>query len=191
MSGAQFYTGTQVSTACAVTSGTLQNDTGGWLKFYWHGQVLFIAKRTFRYSLSWDQINAANAVYGVNLGSAGKKTITHSGSSTSYDVKLMKGAVKDPSPDSGGGRQWNELLYRVCAGTETGEIGYNWATFNPSTGLGINSGNGSYTWCQEVYQPNTAFRVFRGGVSLSNFNDRTSSNASAVDGWRPCLALVR
>lgn len=192
VSGAQFYTGTQVSTACAVTSGTLQNDTGGWLKFYWHGQVLFIAKKTFRYALSWDQINAANAVYGVNLGSTGKKTITHSGSSTSYDVKLMKGAVKDPSPASGGGRQWNELLYRVCAGTETGEIGDNWATFNPSTDLGINnSGNGRRTWCQEVYQPNTASRVIRGNDSLSFFDLYTSSSTGAGYGWRPCLALVR
>lgn len=191
VSSAQFYTGTQVSAACAVTSGTLQNDTEGWLKFYWHGQVLFIAKKTFRYSLSWDQINAANAIYGVNLGSTGKKTIAHSGSSTSYDVKLMKGAVKDPSPDSGGGRQWNELLYRVCAGTETGEVGANWATFNPSTDLGINSGNGSYTWCQEVYQPITTALVFRGGGSLSSFYNVTSSDTNTANGWRPCLALVR
>ena len=191
VSDAQFYTGTQVSTACAVTSGTLHNDTGGWLKFYWHGQVLFVAKRTFRHSLAWDQINAANAVYGVNLGSTGKKTITHSGSSTSYDVKLMKGAVKDPSPASGGGRQWNELLYRVCAGTETGEIGGNWATFNPSTDLGISSGDGSYTWCQEVYQPNTASRIVRGGASLSSFSYNTSPINGTAYGWRPCLALSR
>lgn len=191
VSSTLFYTGTQVSTACAVTSGTLQNDTGGWLKFYWHGQVLFIAKRTFRYSISWDQINSANAVYGVNLGSTGKKTITHSGSSTSYDVNLMKGAVKDPSPASGGGRQWNELLYRVCAGTETGEIGDNWATFNPSTDLGINSGNGSYTWCQEVYQPNTATIVIRGATSLSFFNNAAPASTNTVYGWRPCLALSR
>ena len=191
VSGAQFYTGTQVSTACAVTSGTLQNDTGGWLKFYWHGQVLFIAKKTFRYDLSWDQINTANAVYGVNLGSTGKKTITHSGSSTSYDVKLMKGAVKDPSSASGGGRQWNELLYRVCAGTEAGEIGANWATFNPSTDLGINSGNGSHTWCQEVYQPSTTRRIVRGTGSLSDFFDSASSGTSTYRGWRPCLALSR
>lgn len=185
---AQFYTGTQISTATGVTSGTLQNDTEGWLKFYWHGQVLFIAKKTYRYNLSWDNINSANAVYGVNLGSTGKKTITHA-SGTKYDVKLMKGAIKDPSPASGGGRQWNELLYRVCTGTETGQIGDNWASFDPNTGLGINSSNGSYTWCQEVYQPNTAYRVVRGGGSLSNFNNNISSSAATGYGWRPCLAF--
>ena len=188
VSSAQFYTGTQISTATGVTSGTLQNDAEGWLKFYWHGQVLFIAKKTYRHSISWDSINAANAVYGVNLGSAGKKTITHSGG-TKYDVKLMKGAIKDPSPASGGGRQWNELLYRVCTGTETGQIGANWASFAPNTDLGINSSNGSYTWCQEVYQPNTALRVSRGAASLSYFNYTPSSGTSTGYGWRPCLAF--
>ena len=189
VTSAQFYTGTRISTATGVTGGALQNDTEGWLKFYWHGQVLFIAKKTYRYSISWDSINSANAVYGVNLGSTGKKTITHSGSSTKYDVKLLKGAIKDPSPASGGGRQWNELLYRVCTGTETGQIGANWASFNPSLDLGINSGNGSYTWCQEVYQPNTANRVFRVASSLSTFSYNASSYTSAYFGWRPCLAF--
>lgn len=191
VTSAQFYTGTQISTATGVTSGTLQNDTEGWLKFYWHGQVLFIAKKTYRYNLSWDNINSASSIFGVNLGSTGKKTITHSGSSTSYDVKLMKGAVKDPSPATSPGRQWNELLYRVCTGTETGEIGSNWAELSPSTDLGINSSNGSYTWCQEVYQPNIAGRVDRGGGSLSGFGSSASSGTSAYYGWRPCLALVR
>ena len=35
---ADLYTGTQISTATAVTAGTLQFDTDPWLKFYWHGQ---------------------------------------------------------------------------------------------------------------------------------------------------------
>lgn len=189
VTSAQFYTGTQISAATGVTSGALQNDTEGWLKFYWHGQVLFIAKKTYRYGLSWDNINSANAVYGINLGSAGKKTVTHSGSSTKYDVKLMKGAIKDPSPASGGGRQWGELLYRVCTGTETGQIGANWASLDPNTDLGINNSNGSRSWCQEVYQSNTANRVFRGAILLSSFGNDTSSSASTSYGWRPCLAF--
>ena len=191
VTSAQFYTGTQISTATGVTAGTLQNDTEGWLKFYWHGQVLFISKKTYRYNVSWDNINTANSVYGVNLGSTGKKTVTHAGSSTNYDVKLMKGATKDPSPASSPGRQWNELLYRVCTGTETGEIGANWATLNLSTDLGINSGNGSFTWTQEVYQPHPATRVVRGSASLSYFDAATSSAAGTTYGWRPCLALAR
>ena len=188
VTSAQFFTGTQISTATGVTGGGLQNDTEGWLKFYWHGQVLFIAKKTYRYNITWDNINSANAVYGVNLGSKGKKTITHSRSSTKYDVKLMKGAVKDPLPTGEGGRQWDELLYRVCTGTEIGQIGANWASLDPRTGLGINGDSGSDTWCQEVY-PDTANRVLRGGYSLSGPISHTSSYATSTTGWRPCLAF--
>ena len=189
VTSAQLYTGSGISTAVGISSGTLQNDTEGWLKFYWHGQVLYVAKKTYRHSISWDNINTAAAVYGVNLGSTGRKTVSTGGNT--YEVKLMMGAVKDPSPASGGGRQWNELLYRVCTGTETGEIGANWALLSPSTDLGINSGNGSYTWCREVYQPNTSYRVYRGSGSLSTFDSFTSSYTNTGFGWRPCLALVR
>lgn len=190
VTSAQFYTGTQISTATGVTSGTLQNDTEGWLKFYWHGQVLFIAKKTYRYSISWNNINSANAVYGVNLGSTGKKTITHSGSSTKYDVKLMKGAVKDPSPGSGGGgRQWNELLYRVCTGTETGQIGANWANLAPAALGSLANSNGTITGCQEVLQSTPVNRVIRGSGAIDYFSEIESHNTSNFTGWRPCLAL--
>lgn len=189
VAAANLYTGSGISTAVGLTAGTLQNDTEGWLKFYWHGQVLYVAKKTYRHSISWDSINSATAVYGVNLGSTGRKTVATGGNT--YEVKLMMGAVKDPSPAPGGGRQWNELIYRVCTGTETGEIGSNWALLIPSTDLGINSGNGSYTWCREVYLPSTSNRVYRGLDSLSRFNVDTSSSTVTSGGWRPCLALVR
>ena len=181
------YTGTQISTATAVTQGTLQFDTDPWLKFYWHGQVLYIAKKPYRHTVSWDNINTANAVYGVNLGATGRTRLTKD--SMQFDVKLMKGATKDPSPASSPGRQWDELIYRVAAEVPAGQIGANWGTYT-SADLQI-TGNGSYCWMQEVYQPNTSVRVLRGFSSLSNFYYDTSSNATPTVGWRPCLALVR
>lgn len=187
----EFYTGSQLSTSTGVTSGTLHNDTEGWLKFYWHGQILFVSKKTYRYNISWSNLNTAQAVYGVNLGSSGKKTINHTPSSTSYDVKLLKGSTKDTSPATSPGRQWNELIYRVCTGTEAGEIGANWANLSPNTDLGINSADGSYTWTQEVYKPSTNQRVLRGFDTLAGFYNVTNTTAIAAYGWRPCLSLVR
>lgn len=181
------YTGTQISAATAVTQGTLQFDTDPWLKFYWHGQVLYIAKKPYRHTVSWDNINAANAVYGVNLGSTGRTRLTKG--SMQLDVKLLKGATKDPSPASSPGRQWDELIYRVAAEVPVGQVGANWGSYT-SADLQI-TGNGSYCWMQEVYQPNTSSRVLRGTSSLSYFVGNTSSTASASYGWRPCLALVR
>ena len=181
------YTGTQISAATAVTAGTLQFDTDPWLKFYWHGQVLYIAKKPYRHTVSWNNINTANAVYGVNLGSTGRTRLTKG--SIQLDVKLLKGATKDPAPASSPGRQWDELIYRVAAEVPAGQVGANWGTYT-SADLQI-TGNGSYCWMQEVYQPDTSLRVARGISSLSNFDGGTSSNAGANIGWRPCLALVR
>ena len=184
---ADLYTGTQISTATAVTQGTLQFDTDPWLKFYWHGQVLYIAKKPYRYAVSWDNINTANAVYGVTLGATGRTRLTKG--ALQFDVKLMKGATKDPSPATSPGRQWDELIYRVAAEVPTGQVGANWGTYT-SADLQI-TGNGSYCWMQEVYQPDASTRVFRGGSSLSDFSNGTSSTANTNVGWRPCLALVR
>lgn len=191
VSSAQLYTGTQVSTAVGLVSGTLHNDTEGWLKFYWHGQVVFVAKRTYRYGLSWDSINAANAVYGVNLGASGKKTIVKD--SYTFDVKLLMGTSKDPgiTGASGTGRQWNELMYRVTAGTESGEVGTNWATFSYAQ-VNADSGNGGNTWVREISQATPANRFGRGGVTgISGTFSGLSTSTSANLGWRPCLSLVR
>ena len=181
------YTGTQISAATAVTQGTLQFDTDPWLKFYWHGQVLYIAKKPYRHTVSWDNINTANAVYGVNLGSTGRTRLTKG--SIQLDVKLLKGATKDPAPASSPGRQWDELIYRVAAEVPAGQVGANWGTYT-NTDLQI-TGNGGYCWMQEVYQPVVSYCVTRGNSSLSGFSGATSSNAYADFGWRPCLALVR
>ena len=181
------YTGTQISAATAVTQGTLQFDTDPWLKFYWHGQVLYIAKKPYRHTVSWDNINTANAVYGVNLGSTGRTRLTKG--SIQLDVKLLKGATKDPSPDSSPGRQWDELIYRVAAEVPAGQVGANWGSYT-NADLQI-TGNGSYCWMQEVYQPDVSGRVIRGNSSLSYFGSIASSYAGTSVGWRPCLALVR
>ncbi len=185
---ADLYTGSQISAATAVTAaGTLQFDTDPWLKFYWHGQVLYIAKKPYRHTVSWNNINTANAVYGVNLGSTGRTRLTKG--SIQLDVKLLKGATKDPSPAGSPGRQWNELIYRVAVEVPAGQVGDNWGTYT-SADLQI-TGNGSYCWMQEVYQPSVSSRVFRGDSLVSDFNRTTSSYADTSYGWRPCLALVR
>ena len=183
---ADLYTGSALSTAIGLTAGTLQFDTDPWLKFYWHGQVLFISKKPYRHSVSWDNINTANAVYGVNLGSTGRTRLTKG--ANQFDVKLMKGATADPAAASSPGRQWNELMYRVHTEVPTGQIGSNWAGYtNTDTQI---TGSGGYCWMQEVYAPSSTSRVLR-GVSLSGFDTVASSAASSGYGFRPCLSLVK
>lgn len=183
----ELYTGSSLSTAIGLTEGTIQFDTDPWLKFYWHGMVLYVSKKPYRHTVSWDAINTANAVYGVNLGSTGRTRLTKG--SIQLDVKILKGATADASPAISPGRQWDELIYRVAAEIPTGQIGGNWASYT-DTDLQI-TGNGGSTWCQEIYKPTTSDRVLRGIASLSYFSANTYANAGPNDGWRPCLALVR
>ena len=183
----ELYTGSSLSTAIGLTAGTIQFDTAPWLKFYWHGMVLYVSKKPYRYNVSWNDIYNAKAVYGVNLGSTGRTRLTKG--SIQLDVKILKGATADASPATSPGRQWNELIYRVAAEIPEGQIGGNWASYT-NTDLQI-TGNGSYTWCQEIYKPDTSSRVIRGSESLSYFVTSASSAVSTSHGWRPCLALVR
>lgn len=122
--------GTELANSLGLTAGTAQHDTAGYLKFYWHGKVLFVAKRTLRHTVSWENVKSANAVFGVDLGGSGKATVSASG--YNYIVALMTGATTAPADDVeywanysandflgnvalevGRYSQWNELMYRV------------------------------------------------------------------------------
>ncbi len=120
--------GSALASSIGLTAGTAQHDTAGYLKFYWHGKILYVAKRPFRHTVSWDNIKAANAVFGVDLGGSGKATVAANG--YTYIVQLLTGAGKAPADDAqywtnddnfaanilleiGKFSQWNELIYRV------------------------------------------------------------------------------
>ena len=119
-------TGSELATAIGLSAGVAQNDTEGYLKFYWHGKVLFIGKKSYRHTITWDSIKAANAVFGIDLGGSGKKVFSKNG--INYKVALMTGSGKAPSNDVqsseadfaanvameiGRYSMWNELMYRV------------------------------------------------------------------------------
>lgn len=130
-------TGSALATAIGLSAGIAQNDTEGYLKFYWHGKVLFIGKKSYRHTITWDNIKAANAVFGIDLGGSGKKVFSKNG--INYKVALMTGSGKAPSNDVqywtnyyddavidntddfaanvameiGRYSMWNELMYRV------------------------------------------------------------------------------
>ena len=212
VSASELISGDALASLVGISQGTSQNSTAGWLKFAWQGKILFVAKKSFRNSISWDHINSANAVYG-------DKTVEIGG--LTYKVRLLRGAnigfnpkvpIKD-QPDGGNGysgaichgSEWNRLMLPI----HQEAINKNWAcpdnvesdipVWAHNLGTGTqgrytdedllthnNYGSGSYSWCQEVAE-SAALRVYRGnnGVSLSTSN--TSSNTSSHYGWRPCL----
>ena len=180
-----FITGVELIELLDFRDGTDQNSDAGWLKFYvgptaacnstpGTAKCIFIAKQSFKYTVSWDQINSAGLVYGTT-----SRTVL----GQSYNVRIMTGGEASP----GTGSEWNELIYRVHA--EQPESKSNWETFDPAADTNITNGNGRYVWCQENPPSKPTERVTRGG----NFTS-SSSNASSIAhvsiGWRPVLELA-
>jgi hypothetical protein len=112
-----FISGEDLCNAIGLTAGTLQNSDAGWLKYASDNQILYVAKKTFRYTISWNDINAKGAVWGEKLVQVGNYV---------FACRLLSSA------------EWNKLIYPVHANYGT------WASFS-NTELNI-TGNGGYTW---------------------------------------------
>ncbi len=211
------FTGPQIASAIGLTAGTSQHANEPWLKFFVGASancnrnngvpyVLYIAKKPYRYNVSWDAIHARGAVYWGAGATVDKGGIT-------LDVGLMFGAYADPANSTneaplstsgscaanhGQGSHWNDLIYRVmsetpsCPSSDTyhggPQVGGNWASYQNSD-LIIASGNGRTTWCQETSAISGTRRVYRGDNRLSNLYWSTSSNATSSYGFRPALRL--
>ena len=191
-----FITGDSLASSIGLTAGTSQNSDVPWWKFAIDNEILYVPTKNFRYWISWDNINAVNAVYDdVNT-----PVVTIGG----YDfrVTLMTGAEADPTVNEDGiGSEWNRLIYRVHSdvpdgtGVNTGssggaQVGDNWASYNTDN-TNISNGNGTFIWCQETKSSNKSNRVVRGLTSLSGFYTSSSSYANTEMGWRPVLRLIQ
>lgn len=93
-----------MAAAVGLTDGTAQNDDCGWLHFIEdNGLELYIAKKTIRYNLCWEQLNAK----GLSIGGA---EVTIGG--VVYVVRLLTGGVP-PNNDLVTGGEWNRYMYNV------------------------------------------------------------------------------
>ena len=185
-----------MASAIRLTAGTGQNSTAGWLKFSLDSKTLYVAKRPFRYGISWDAINAAGAVFGT-------KTIIINGKT--YAVRLLKGRGNGSTTNISNGydttpavnSEWNRLMYHVSGKpfassnnklTSEGISVGDWAQYSEADLLTYyRYGNGSYSWCQETAG---ADKILRGINGVSYCGSSASTNTTSNSGWRPCLELV-
>ena len=194
--------GEELADRIGLTAGTAQHSTEPWLHFILDDVELYIAKKPYRHSVNWDQINAVDAVFG-------DKTIVINGKT--YKVRLLKSVATDDTytgstgiydPVEAYGSEWNRLMYPIHSGNHT-------SISNPSSVSGerirlgtlaqyadsdllvhYSGSNGSFSWCQETPSRNTGSRVCRGFHGVSYLNWRSASQVSSNNGWRPVLELV-
>lgn len=191
-----FITGDELARRIGLTAGNSQNSDKPWLKFSYLGKIEFAAKKTFRYGISWNDINAANAVFGDT-------TINING--LTFKVRLFKGKTEGKQNDQNAitgtinhGSEWNKLMLpihknapsswkypnNVKSPTENWDVGYT----NADLLIYSSSRNGSWSWCQEY--GSSRGRLLRGGSDVSYSDYDGPSSSYAVFGWRPVLELI-
>ncbi len=190
----ELITGNDLASMIGLTNGTAQNSDTVWLKFILDGKILFIPKVIIRHTVSWDHINAVNAVYGDReleiLGYQFKIRLIQSinpgesvARSSGYDIPITHQS------------EWNRLFYPISVEhTNTqrfkaSQIGPNWVNYTQEE-LNITTGNGRYTWCQETPNNGPTVRACRGGNAVTSLTWNSSSLTSVEGGWRPVLELV-
>ncbi|NLY08525.1 MAG: hypothetical protein GXZ11_01280 [Tissierellia bacterium] len=193
----EFITGDASASAVGLTAGISQNSDEPWLKFALDGKTLYVAKKAFRYDISWISLDRANIV-------SGSRIITIKGKR--YKVRLLKGRGSGTSttlaPSDFHGSEWNLLMLPILEKAGTG----NW-TFPdnvepnlPNWNIGYSDGDllsfrptyGIASWCSETVGQ---LQLFRGAEPRYNSGDFSDGNTLTRTtrghklGWRPCLEL--
>lgn len=207
-----FITGNALASSIGLSSGTAQFSDEPWLKFCIDGEIVFVAKKTYRSGISWEQIYQAGAVYGTGdngsnpSGSNRLQDATVTIGGDDYRVTLLKGVNGDPSPNLAGydlyfthGSEWNRLMYPIHSGVHTESLNPDtpsipyaqWATYSDADLLVHRDfGNGAYSWTQETPIDNTTSRFNRGSYGVPYVRRTTSTHTNSAYGWRPALRLI-
>lgn len=190
-------TGDALANRIGLTAGIAQHSNEPWLHFELDGRTLYVAKKTYRHTISWESINSTNAVFGT-------RTIDING--LTYKVRLLKGANSDPyvgdviqgyDLPSTYGSEWNRLFYplipnptdKPTSGISGEGIRFgSWASYTESElTMGLTGGNGRRTWCQETQGIRSIARGIAGVTEIQLIQ----SDAGVISrGWRPVLELV-
>ncbi|WP_152549439.1 hypothetical protein [Geomicrobium sp. JCM 19038] len=124
-----------------------------------------------------------------------------------YRVRLMRGAITDPSKnqdsDRGAhGSEWNRLMLPIHDQVRSGNWSYPAYVESgiPDWGIGFTDvdlvthqthGNGSYVLCQETLGSVIGSRIYRGRGGVSDSGWGAPSVADTTRGWAPVLELIQ
>ena len=70
-----FIDGDTLAANVGYTAGTSQFSNSEWLKFYYHGAIVFLPFKPLRYNVDWTGKNNANILYGCDLGGRGRTDV--------------------------------------------------------------------------------------------------------------------
>ena len=166
-------------------------------KLQWHkiqdgSKTLLICDRCILCAVSWDDLNSAGWVSG--------KEITISGGR--YKLRLLTGGsnYRNSSDAYAGGsptnNEWDRFITReeVITGLPAPVSSDLDSTINETDRVSTHNQFWNwgyiYSWCQEVYTPNTSYRAVRGYDSARYYRYNTSSSRNVHLGFRPVLEVL-
>lgn len=125
VSATDFISGDDLASLIGLTAGISQNSDAGWLKVVEGSKMLLIAKKTFRHSISWDNINSVGAVFGKIITIDGVKYIVRLLSTTEWDKFMYPLHINHPN----GSPVWaNYSDCDLLVKTSCGNGGYSWTS---------------------------------------------------------------
>lgn len=188
--------GVELASLIGLTAGWVHNSTEPWLKFLLDDTILFFAKKSYRYnSISWNNINSANAVYGnrvVEIGGYRFRIRLPRGVSPEYQGSYPTSTSHDH--EATWGSEWNRLLYPISEDStnpdrkKLSQTKPNWVSYSPQE-IGL-TGNGRNNRCQETHPTSTSSRVNRGNQVITQMTTSSASGTGLDWGWRPVLEFI-
>ena len=192
-----FISGETLASEIGLVEGTAYNSETPWLKFAWNEGTTMVPQRPLRYGLSWDAINAIDAVY----GGANAPIVLINGED--YKVRLMRMADIDPfkankeDEITGPNNEWNKLMLPIHANAPNSwenpeyvdEPTEDWNINFTDTDLltSWRAGEGTQQWGQETDSQDSTSHVVRGYTGVSALDTIYSGSSYERYGWRPVL----
>ena len=165
-------------------------------KLQWHkikdgDKILLICDRVILVSVSWDDLNAQGYVTG--------KTVTIDGAK--YKCRLLTGGSNYRNGDTYAGgtptnNEWDRFITReeVISGLPAPLSSDLDTTLNATDKSSAHNQfwnwMGVYSWCQETYAANAAYRAYRGYYSARLWDIDSASNRRVYLGFRPVLEVL-
>lgn len=190
VSSSEVFTATGLRAALSITSGTLWNDAPDWIKFAHNGRVKYIASKPMAYSLTWQALYLAGAVYpntGVGNYPPVGQTPTQQGKvvTNSQGYKFTSSLISvgdDPAPIGATPAITSEfaLITRMMNGTWASSTYQEWGVNNFSP----------YMWIMQsaTDETNTKLSISYLSNSINGYSTDPNDNRNILH-WRPILTL--
>lgn len=94
ISNSEITSYSNLKNSITMTAGTLVNNDAGWLVFYWHGMLTYIAQKSIAYNISYNNILSLDVMWGYDMGDGAFRKYNFNGKD--YRLGVVSGSRSQP-----------------------------------------------------------------------------------------------